>query len=55
MSELSLLSAVMRKSHFRTAKTLIPGSYDGEIIFINAMNGQGTQARKARLDVPARK
>jgi hypothetical protein len=37
-----------------TAKTLTPGSYDGEIIFINAMNGQGTQARKARLDVPAR-
>jgi len=37
------------------AKTLAPGSYDGEIIFINAMNGQGTQARKATLVVAAGK
>ena len=33
------------------AKTLAPGSYDGQIVFINAMNGQGTQARKATLVV----
>jgi hypothetical protein len=33
------------------ARTLAPGSYNGEIIFINAMNGQGTQSRKATLVV----
>ena len=33
------------------AKTLAPGSYEGQIVFINAMNGQGTQARKATLVV----
>ena len=38
------------------AKTLAPGSYDGQILFINAMNGQGTQARKAQLVVaPAKR
>jgi len=30
---------------------LAPGSYEGQIVFINAMNGQGTQARKATLVV----
>ena len=34
-----------------SAKTLVPGSYEGQIVFINAMNGQGTQARKATLVV----
>ena len=33
------------------AKTLAPGSYSGEIIFINTTNGQGTQTRKATLVV----
>jgi hypothetical protein len=33
------------------AKTLAPGSYEGQMVFINAMNGQGTQARKATLVV----
>src|SRR5262245_24598056 len=33
------------------AKALAPGSYDSQIVFINAMNGQGTQARKATLVV----
>lgn len=33
------------------AKTLDPGSYEGQIVFINVMNGQGTQARKATLVV----
>src|SRR5262249_34677585 len=37
------------------ARTLAPGSYDGQIVFINAMNGQGTQARKATLVVAAEK
>jgi hypothetical protein len=33
------------------ARTLAPGSYDGQIVFINAMNGQGTQTRNATLVV----
>jgi hypothetical protein len=36
-----------------SAKTLAPGSYSGAIIFINATNGQGTQARNATLTVEA--
>ena len=37
------------------ARTLAPGSYSGEIIFINTTNGQGTQSRKAALTVAANK
>ena len=33
------------------ARTLAPGSYSGEITFLNTTNGQGTQQRKATLTV----